>query len=120
MLDLIETEIQVVVVEVGQVPEIKIIKNDLDSLQKIVGGYIEVVTIGEDSAGNKLAIICNEEGKLQGLPPNRLIRGFDMMVGNFLIVSYDRAGNEVSLPDHDCKVLKELFTPLVVDTNSAM
>jgi len=41
----------------------------LKSLQKVVGGYIEIVTclaIGYEEN----VIICNEEGRLQSLPPN--------------------------------------------------
>lgn len=39
------------------------IANDLKALQEYVGGYIEVVPLTE-----QLALICNEEGKLLGLP----------------------------------------------------
>ena len=39
--------------------------NDLKAFQEAVGGYIETVTVATD-----LVIICNEEGRLQGLPWN--------------------------------------------------
>ena len=39
------------------------IVNSLETLQHIVGGYIETVTLGSD-----WTIICNEEGRLRGLP----------------------------------------------------
>lgn len=38
--------------------------NTLEALQQAVGGYIEVVPLTE-----QLCVICNEEGKLLGLPP---------------------------------------------------
>ena len=38
--------------------------NTLKALQQAVGGYIEVVPLTE-----QLCVICNEEGKLIGLPP---------------------------------------------------
>lgn len=38
--------------------------NTLEALQQAVGGYIEVVPLNE-----QLCVICNEEGKLLGLPP---------------------------------------------------
>ena len=44
------------------------IENALEAMQEQVGGYIEMVEIGEG-----LVAICNEEGKLEGLPPVALI-----------------------------------------------
>ena len=38
--------------------------NTPEALQQAVGGYIEVVPLNE-----QLCVICNEEGKLLGLPP---------------------------------------------------
>lgn len=38
--------------------------NTLEALQQAVGGYIEVVPLNE-----QLCVICNEDGKLLGLPP---------------------------------------------------
>jgi hypothetical protein len=110
--------LKVVIVEPGKIPYSKEIPDNLEEKQKIVGGWIEVVTMGETTNGNKLCIICNEEGKLQNLEPNRLIRGFDMMVGTFFISSYDKWGNDKSLTNPDCKQLIKLFSPLVIDFNS--
>lgn len=47
----------------GCEPEIIDIDNTLEALQQEVGGYIEVVTVAVDTA-----IICNEEGRILGLP----------------------------------------------------
>ena len=44
----------------GEAPEIRDVANDLEALQKLVGGYIETVTAGD------VVIICNEEGKMKG------------------------------------------------------
>lgn len=55
------------------------ISNTLRNLQNTVGGYIEVVPIT-----SKTVIICNEEGKLQGLPYNFRIPG-DRIQGNAII-----------------------------------
>jgi len=38
------------------------IDNTLEALQEFVGGYIEVIYIGND-----LCLVCNEEGKLKNL-----------------------------------------------------
>ena len=60
--------------EPGKNAVIKDIKNDLKELQGIVGGYIETVTITSDAV-----VICNEEGRLLGLPYNCNICGADFV-----------------------------------------
>ena len=50
----------------------------LENLQKTVNGYIEAITLG------KITIIINEEGKLQGLPPNMPL-GNDIIVGTIIV-----------------------------------
>lgn len=59
------------------------VSDSLENLQNIVGGYIECVYLGED-----LVIVCNEEGKLQGLEPNVLLNG-DMLVGTIIVFGND-------------------------------
>lgn len=54
----------------------------LKNLQNIVGGYIETVTFGDS------VVICNEEGRLLGLPHNCTINGFSF-VGDIAIVGID-------------------------------
>lgn len=67
-------KIKVYVKMPGQDPEPWLIDNTLEALQEIVGGYIETVTATRD-----LVIICNEEGRLLGLPYNCRIRGYDFV-----------------------------------------
>lgn len=79
--------INILVVEPGKKPYPKEIHSDLDSLQKEVGGYIEVVYPFDEPVG----VVCNEEGKLNGLPLNRALRDengdvYDVLSGNFLVV----------------------------------
>jgi uncharacterized membrane-anchored protein len=93
-------EIQVVIVEPSKEPYKKTIKNDLDTMKEIVGGWIENVFIGETETGARLGIVINEEGKLQGLPYNRKIvgrGGSDILVGNMFITAYNLQGDNVSL-----------------------
>ena len=60
-------------------------RSRLDFLKSIVGGYIEVVGNGDGTL-----IICNEEGKLQGLEGNRRIRdGASVIAGTFFVVGDD-------------------------------
>ena len=51
----------------------KEIDSGLESLQHEVGGYIEAIYPYEDP----VALVCNEEGELEGLPLNRALRDED-------------------------------------------
>lgn len=64
----------------GCTPEIIEVENTLKALQAEVGGYIETVTIASDAV-----VICNEEGRLCGLPYNCRFFGVDF-VGTILVV----------------------------------
>ena len=72
-------------VSAGKMPERIEVENTLEELQKQVGGYIQAICPFDNSVG----IICNEEGKIMGLEPNRvlIIDGhMDILVGDILIV----------------------------------
>ncbi len=73
-------------VEPYKLPKEIEIDNTLEAKQELVGGLIEEVHIHGD---NEVALICNEEGKIYGLPYNRDI-GYDIIAGPFLIVGIDR------------------------------
>nr|WP_270440591.1 DUF3846 domain-containing protein [Butyricicoccus sp. AF86-03b2A] len=64
----------------GCEPEVIDIDNTLAALQQEVEGYIEVITLPYGAA-----IICNEEGRILGLPDNCRFYGVDF-VGTVLIV----------------------------------
>ena len=77
----------VLVVEPYKAPYEKEIDSGLESLQHEVGGDIEVVYPFDDPVG----IVCNEEGKLEGLPLNRSLRDedgeiYDILAGTFIVV----------------------------------
>lgn len=79
-------KIKVVLVEPGKKPVVTEIENSLKSLQKIVGGYIECAYCFDDN----VTLVCNEEGKLIGLEPNRPIVDregdvMDIIFGTFII-----------------------------------
>lgn len=59
------------------------ISASLENLQKIVGGYIEMVSLPSVAPG--LVIICNEEGKIKELPFNMRIPG-DVLVGDIIVI----------------------------------
>ena len=78
---------RVLKVEPYQLPEVKEIDSGLSSLQHEVEGWIEATYPFEDP----VAIICNEEGKLNGMEYNRAIRDEngevrEIIAGPFLIV----------------------------------
>ena len=79
-------KIDVLLVEPGKVPVEVTIGSELEDLQEIIGGQIETAYYYQDP----VVIICDEEGKIMGLPLNRAIRGDDgeikdIMTGPFLI-----------------------------------
>lgn len=78
---------KVLMVEPGKSPYAAEIESGLKSLQAAVGGDIQAVYPYEDP----VALICNDEGKLMGLPLNRALfdddgHVYDIVSGNFLIV----------------------------------
>ena len=91
--------IRVLMVEPHKAPCMVELNNDLDTLQKAVSigadeqGLIELVHL-EDN----VYILCNEEGKLIGLEPNRRL-GDDILCGVFYVVADDEEGNLVSLTE---------------------
>ena len=56
------------------------VENSLKALQKLVGGYIETVSLPRG-----ICMIVNEEGKLQGLQPNFRL-DHDLIVGTAVFV----------------------------------
>ena len=68
----------------GCVPELIDIDNTLKALQTEVGGYIETLTIASDAV-----VICNEEGRILGLPDNCRVCGVDF-VGTILVVGRNK------------------------------
>jgi hypothetical protein len=106
--------IQVVVVEPMKKPYKKTIKNDAAAFNKEVGGYFEIINIGQTERGATIAIHLNEEGKLIGLPFNRRIIGFDVLVGTFFISAYNMEGENITLSNPECEKLIKRFTPLEV------
>lgn len=113
-----EKEITAVKVEPMKPPVIDTLVNDLDHLQKAVSigadyqGLIEFVGLEEN-----VSILCNEEGKLIGLPPNRRFYD-DILCGVFYVVAEDKNGNLISLsPAQQDKYLKRFAIPDVIESD---
>lgn len=99
----------VVFVEPGCESRREMIGTELADLQRAVGGLIEVCTIEED----KVYLICNEEGKINGMSPNRaLFDGdgdiSDIIFGPFFICGAKGESFD-SLPEDKMKEYTERF-----------
>ena len=96
-------ELIIVLKKVGENPEVMNIENTLEAKQKLVDGLIEVVSITED-----ILLICNEEGKLDNLPPN-LLFDYDYIAGDCFFVGDDyKNGDFKSLTDEQIEEVKEI------------
>ena len=96
-------EIKCIINDPGEQPIVANIPNTLEALQKAVGGFIETV-----DRSDTLALLCNEEGLLMGLPYNHII--FEMpIVGPIVAVGVD--GEEfVSLTSNQIQSLRRLLS----------
>ncbi|MBR2674926.1 MAG: DUF3846 domain-containing protein [Mogibacterium sp.] len=79
-------KIRVIVCRVDERAEVIEIEDKLEAMREVVGGLIQEYMPLED----EVAIICNEEGKMMGLPLNRGIRSDegrlqDIIAGDFFI-----------------------------------
>lgn len=79
-------KISVILVEPGKYPKLIEIEDSLEAMQSLVGGDIEEYMPYED----EIAIICNEKGKMNGMPLNRAFYGdnkeiLDVIAGKFFI-----------------------------------
>lgn len=97
---------KVVVKEVGKPAEIRDV-NDFKELQTIVGGHVEAVVIE-----NGITMLCNEEGKLEGLPLNFLMLSHvshDSIVGTAVFIG-TKGENFASLRPHQIDYALNRFT----------
>lgn len=104
---------KVIIVKPFTNPYVAAIKGDLESMQAIVGGYIEAVYPFDDP---DVALVCNEEGKLEGLTPNRFLLNrnngvCDFICGDFFLC-YAPADSEnfESMPDNLIQKYIEKFS----------
>ncbi len=79
---------KVLLIEPMKEPKVKEIDPSLEAMQKEVGGYIQALFPFEEA----VALVCNEEGKLLGLPLNRALRDengevYDIIAGTFFLCS---------------------------------
>ena len=102
-------KITVLVVKPRTVPVVEEIEIGLESYQSVVGGYIEELALDE-----KTILICNEEGKLNNLPPNRIVNG-DIICGTFFLAGCDGGEEFISLSEEQQKEYSEIFDASVIE-----
>lgn len=101
-----EEKIKCLLIKPNELPVEIEIKNTLEVLQEQVQGCIECAYMLNDDS---VVLICNEEGKINGMKYNRFI-GHDIIVGTFLIVGNDiENGDFKSLTENQVEKYKKVF-----------
>lgn len=72
---------QIVLVEPNKAARPVEIEDNLHAMQALVGGPIQALYPWEDP----VALICNDEGKILGLPLNRVLGDYEIIAGTFFI-----------------------------------
>ena len=99
-----DAKIKVLVVEPLKEPYVKEL-DGLDDMQTIVGGYIEATY---PFPHDNVAVVCNESGKIMGLPANRPVMDEsgllpkDILHGTFFVAALG-ADDFVSLSDEQIR-----------------
>lgn len=102
----------VLLIQPGEKSALAEISETLETMQKIVGGYIQVLYPFDDP----IALVCNEEGKLLGLSLNRGLRDgcgqiYDAIAGTFFLCGAPPDTDHLdSLPEELVEKYRELFT----------
>ena len=93
----------------GQAPVRMVLEETLEAMQNFVGGTIQAIYPFDDA----VAIICNDNAKLLGLPYNRVLRDkegniYDILCGPFFVC---RLGEDdfVSLTEMQLETYGKLF-----------
>ena len=71
---------KILAVRTGELPEVIDIEHSLDAESEFVGGYIQTISLSSTAI-----LVCNDDGKVIGLKPNRVIPG-DFIAGFFLLL----------------------------------
>ena len=128
-----EKKIKVIYCEPGRTARVAEIGTELEDLQKTVGGCIEAYYPFEE----EVCIVCNDEGKFNGMRPCRAVYGEDhkiqdIIFGPFFICDcsgenfgslnaeqLDRYGHMFECPEHYAKVGGEIHAIPYVPSKDA-
>lgn len=102
---------KVLLVRPFEKPIVTEIGNDLQAMQEAVGGYIQALYPYDD----EIALVCNDEGKLLRLPPNRFLKDnegkvYDIIAGDFFVCAAPSDSESFeSLPEPLIKKYSRIF-----------
>ena len=101
---------KVLLITPGAAPQVLEIEHALNAMQELVGGTIEAIYPFDDT----VALVCNDEGKLLGLPLNRAVRDpatgqiLDIIAGTFFICGLSE-DDFASLSDEQIQRYTQMF-----------
>ena len=104
--------VRVVIVEGGKKPYEMELENSLAAMQHCVGGLVE--SVYERGGPGQCALICNDEGKLLGLPWNRALTDdhgvpYDIVCGTFFFAGL-KEDDFVSLTEQQIEKYKDKYS----------
>ena len=112
-------------------PEVKVIPHELENLQALVGGWLDVVRAGNylpealaNTALSKYDIWVNDEGLINQLPFNICLNRGELMAkrydyagilaGDIFLAGHDDDGNTTSIQLEDMPELKRVLQTLML------
>ena len=112
-------------------PEVKVIPHELENLQALVGGWLDVVRAGNylpealaDTALSKYDIWVNDEGLINQLPFNICLNQHELMAkhydyagilaGDIFLAGHDDEGNTTSIHMEDVPELQRVLQGLML------
>lgn len=111
----ISTEkMKVLVVRPMELPEVQEIDHTLSAMQELVGGTIQAVYPFDDP----VALVCNDEGKLLGLPWNRALTDdhgvpYDIVCGTFFVAGL-KEDDFASLTEQQIEKYKDKYSNEII------
>lgn len=105
--------LRIIVVQPFKKPYLSRIGKSLESMQSVVRGYIQAIYPFDDE---EIALVCNEEGKIDHLTPNRFLfdeygEPYELICGTFFLCSAPIDSEEFEdIPDHLIKKYIDMFS----------
>ena len=90
------------------------IQNTLEAKQEYVRGLIQVISLD-----GVVDVICNDSGKLLGLPVNRAFiddegNVLDVFVGDLVCVRHNEEGEFTSIHEEDLQIITKYLSPCII------